>query len=100
MNRLKSLVAAAAAGVPLVYVNRQPINLDTLPDNQAFVASNEVDSGTPGTIALWVGPFVLMGAGGIVRLGFLRRRNRALGRDELSEDETRRAQALLREGER
>ena len=38
--------AAAAAGVPLVYVNRQPINVDTLPDNQAFVASNEVDSGT------------------------------------------------------
>ena len=38
--------AAAAAGVPLVYVNRQPINMDTLPDNQAFVASNEVDSGT------------------------------------------------------
>jgi inositol transport system substrate-binding protein len=44
--------AAAAAGVPLVYVNRQPINLDTLPDNQAFVASNEVDSGTLETIAL------------------------------------------------
>ena len=37
---------AAAAGIPLVYVNRQPINLDTLPDNQAFVASNEADSGT------------------------------------------------------
>jgi inositol transport system substrate-binding protein len=44
--------AAAAGGVPLVYVNRQPINLDTLPDNQAFVASNEVDSGTLETIAL------------------------------------------------
>ena len=44
--------AAAAAGVPLVYVNRQPINLDTLPDNQAFVASNEVDSGTLETIQL------------------------------------------------
>jgi inositol transport system substrate-binding protein len=38
--------AAAAAKVPLVYVNRQPINVDTLPDGQAFVASNEVDSGT------------------------------------------------------
>lgn len=38
--------AAAAAGVPLVYVNREPINVDTLPDNQAFVASNEIDSGT------------------------------------------------------
>jgi inositol transport system substrate-binding protein len=42
--------AAAAAGIPLVYVNRQPINVDTLPDNQAFVASNEVDSGTLETI--------------------------------------------------
>jgi inositol transport system substrate-binding protein len=38
--------AAEAAGVPLVYVNRQPINVDTLPDNQAFVASNEIESGT------------------------------------------------------
>ncbi len=42
--------AAAAAGVPLVYVNRQPINVDTLPDNQAFVASNEVESGTLQTL--------------------------------------------------
>jgi inositol transport system substrate-binding protein len=42
--------AAAAANVPLVYVNRQPVNVDTLPDNQAFVASNEVDSGTLETI--------------------------------------------------
>jgi inositol transport system substrate-binding protein len=42
--------AAAGAGIPLVYVNRQPINVDTLPDNQAFVASNEVDSGTLETI--------------------------------------------------
>jgi inositol transport system substrate-binding protein len=38
--------AAAAAGVPLVYVNREPVNVDTLPDGQAFVASNEVESGT------------------------------------------------------
>lgn len=37
---------AKAAGIPLVYVNRQPINVDLLPDNQAFIASNEVDSGT------------------------------------------------------
>ena len=42
--------AAKRAGVPLVYVNRQPINVDTLPDNQAFVASNEVESGTLETI--------------------------------------------------
>ena len=38
--------AAAAAGVPMVYVNRQPINMDSLPDGQAFVASNEIESGT------------------------------------------------------
>ncbi|MDZ4136882.1 MAG: sugar ABC transporter substrate-binding protein [Paracoccaceae bacterium] len=38
--------AAAAGGVPLVFVNREPINVDTLPATQAFVASNEVDSGT------------------------------------------------------
>lgn len=38
--------AAAAAGVPLVYVNREPINVDSLPENQAFVASDERESGT------------------------------------------------------
>ncbi|MBS1301175.1 sugar ABC transporter substrate-binding protein [Loktanella sp. SALINAS62] len=38
--------AASDAGVPLVFVNREPINVDTLPDNQAFVASNEIESGT------------------------------------------------------
>lgn len=42
--------AAAAAGVPLVYVNREPVNVDTLPDNQAFVASDERESGTLETI--------------------------------------------------
>jgi inositol transport system substrate-binding protein len=38
--------AAASAGVPLVYVNRQPVNMATLPEGQAFVASNEIESGT------------------------------------------------------
>lgn len=38
--------AAAAAGIPLVYVNRQPGNMATLPEGQAFVASNEIESGT------------------------------------------------------
>jgi inositol transport system substrate-binding protein len=37
---------AADAGIPLVYVNREPVNVDTLPEKQAFVASNEVESGT------------------------------------------------------
>ena len=44
--------AAANAGVPLVYVNRQPVNVDTLPDNQAFVASDERESGTLQTIEI------------------------------------------------
>ncbi|MCY4542078.1 MAG: sugar ABC transporter substrate-binding protein [Rhodobacteraceae bacterium] len=38
--------AAESAGVPMVFVNREPINVDSLPDNQAFVASNEIESGT------------------------------------------------------
>jgi inositol transport system substrate-binding protein len=38
--------AAAGAGIPLVFVNREPINVDSLPDNQAFVASDERESGT------------------------------------------------------
>ncbi|PZO82454.1 MAG: rhizopine-binding protein [Mesorhizobium amorphae] len=37
---------AADAKIPLVYVNREPVNVNELPDNQAFVASNEVESGT------------------------------------------------------
>jgi inositol transport system substrate-binding protein len=39
---------AEAAGVPLVYVNIEPSNVATLPDNQAFVGSNEIESGTLG----------------------------------------------------
>ncbi|TBN14076.1 sugar ABC transporter substrate-binding protein [Agrobacterium cavarae] len=38
--------AAAAAGIPLVYVNREPANVDQLPEKQAFVASKEIDAGT------------------------------------------------------
>lgn len=52
--------AAEAAGVPLVYVNRQPINVDSLPDNQAFVASNEIESGT---LAAFEGCKLLRAAG-------------------------------------
>ncbi|GES43234.1 sugar ABC transporter substrate-binding protein [Rhizobium dioscoreae] len=37
---------AADAKIPLVYVNREPANVDSLPDKQAFVASNEQESGT------------------------------------------------------
>jgi ABC-type sugar transport system substrate-binding protein len=38
--------AAADAGIPLVYVNREPVNVDDLPEKQAFVASDEKESGT------------------------------------------------------
>lgn len=34
------------AGIPIVYVNRQPTDVDALGPKGAFVASNEVDSGT------------------------------------------------------
>jgi inositol transport system substrate-binding protein len=37
---------AADAGVPLVYVNREPADVNTLGPKAAFVASNEVESGT------------------------------------------------------
>ncbi|ACB96343.1 sugar ABC transporter substrate-binding protein [Beijerinckia indica] len=37
---------AADAKVPLVYVNRQPANVDRLPETQAFIASDEAVSGT------------------------------------------------------
>ena len=37
---------AADAGIPLVYVNREPVNVDKLPEKQAFVASDERESGT------------------------------------------------------
>lgn len=40
--------AAAAAGIPLVYVNLEPINRDTLPDGQAYVGSKETDAGRLG----------------------------------------------------
>jgi ABC-type sugar transport system substrate-binding protein len=38
--------AAADAGIALVYVNREPVNVNELPEKQAFVASNEQESGT------------------------------------------------------
>src|SRR5664279_2703391 len=44
--------AAADAGVPLVYVNRQPADVDTLGPKAAFVASNEAESGTLETQAV------------------------------------------------
>lgn len=37
---------AAKAGMPLVFVNNQPANVDKLPDKQAFVGSNQTQAGT------------------------------------------------------
>ncbi|MCB1777640.1 MAG: sugar ABC transporter substrate-binding protein [Candidatus Competibacteraceae bacterium] len=37
---------AIEAGIPLIYINHPPIDIDKLPDNVAFVGSNELDSGT------------------------------------------------------
>ncbi len=42
----KMTALAAAAGVPIVYVNRQPTDVEKLGPKAAFVASNEVESGT------------------------------------------------------
>ena len=44
--------AAADAGVPLVYVNREPADVDKLGPKAAFVASNEAQSGTLETQAI------------------------------------------------
>lgn len=37
---------AAEAGVPLVFVNNQPSNVNSLPAKQAFVGSNQTEAGT------------------------------------------------------
>ncbi len=37
---------ADAASIPLVYVNREPANIDMLPEKQAFVGSSEIEGGT------------------------------------------------------
>jgi ABC-type sugar transport system substrate-binding protein len=44
--------AANEAGIPIVYVNRQPADVDALGPKGAFVASNEVESGTLETQAI------------------------------------------------
>ena len=38
--------AVQQAGIPLVYVNIQPVDVDQLPESQAFVASDELEAGT------------------------------------------------------
>jgi cytochrome c-type biogenesis protein CcmH len=53
----------------------------------------------PITWLLWAGPFVLMIAGVVALMMYLRRRNRAAGEALLSQDEASRAEALLKESE-
>jgi len=53
---------------------------------------------SPRTWLLWGGPFLLMIVAVVVLMIYLRRRNRAVaGEAQLSEDETRRAEALLKD---
>lgn len=53
----------------------------------------------PLTWVLWVGPFVLMIAGVVALLAYLRQRDRVTRQDSLSPDETLRAEALLKEAD-
>jgi ribose transport system substrate-binding protein/inositol transport system substrate-binding protein len=38
-------ISAQNAGIPVVYVNNRPANLDQLPENQVFVGSDETEAG-------------------------------------------------------
>jgi cytochrome c-type biogenesis protein CcmH len=53
----------------------------------------------PATYALWVGPFVLLVAGIAVLVGYLRRRSKQVVETPLTEDERKRAEALLKADE-
>jgi cytochrome c-type biogenesis protein CcmH len=53
----------------------------------------------PTTWLLWAGPFLLMITGVVVLLVYLRRRNRAVGDEVLTDEESSRAAALLKESE-
>ena len=44
--------AVTQAGIPLVYVNHPPADIDALPEGATFVGSNELDSGTMQTDAV------------------------------------------------
>jgi len=53
----------------------------------------------PSTYVLWAGPFVLLAVALVVLVNFLRRRNRLVADVPLSDEERKRAEALLK-GER
>lgn len=54
----------------------------------------------PTTWLLWAGPFGLMVLGVAALFIYLRRRNTEIGADVLTDDERKRAEALLKEGEK
>ncbi len=54
----------------------------------------------PITWMLWIGPFVLMVVGVIALFVYMRRRNRDIGSTVLTDEERKRAEALLKEGAR
>jgi cytochrome c-type biogenesis protein CcmH len=54
----------------------------------------------PETWLLWAGPFLLMIVAVAVLLTYLRRRNRVVDEEHLTEEEASRADALLQEGEK
>ncbi len=51
----------------------------------------------PTTWALWAGPFLLLVVGIVVLIRYLRRRDTQVQRPELSEEERKRAEALLKD---
>jgi cytochrome c-type biogenesis protein CcmH len=51
----------------------------------------------PTTWLLWTGPFILLVAGIIALMAYLRRRSRAVQDAPLSADDAKRAEALLKE---
>jgi cytochrome c-type biogenesis protein CcmH len=53
----------------------------------------------PSTWLLWLGPFVFLIGGVAVLVGYLRRRTGKVVETALSEDEKKRAEALLKEGQ-
>ena len=54
----------------------------------------------PTTWLLWVGPFVLMATGIVILIAYLRRRSREVRDLPLSDEENRRAEALLKEDDK
>lgn len=54
----------------------------------------------PITWLLWIGPFVLMVAGVIALFVYMRRRNRDISEVALTDEERKRAEALLKEGDK